>query len=233
MSRIRLAVQSLKRLSIYVAKFNIAPSRTPTTRQKTLRLNKMQAYSEPTVDRNKCWFCLYSNTSAEQVCNECQAPTPPTRTTDHKEITYRIFSFGSRANSYSGCEKLRASHFQQAIELLQAGTLVAIRVGVAPMYAILIKDANGAIRFSTRGMPPPTSGNHFTQFLHVGLAILATDPQPTTGKIAKINSNIIVLNPLTRFYIDNNLRPSDTSDYSTSSTSSEYSGLYVARAVSL
>jgi hypothetical protein len=116
-----------------------------------------------------------------------------TRTTDHEEITYQIFSFGSRANSYSGCEKLHASHFQQTIELLQAGTLVAARVGVAPIYAILIKDTNGAICFSTRGMPPPISGNHFTQFLHAGQAILVTDPQPTTIKIAKINSNIIVL----------------------------------------
>jgi hypothetical protein len=96
------------------------------------------------------------------------------------------------------------------------------------MYAILIKDADGAIRFLTRGMPPSISGNHFTQFLHAGQAILATDPQPTTGKIAKINSNIIVLIPLTRLYIDNNLRSSGTSDSSTSSTSSEYSGLYIA-----
>jgi hypothetical protein len=188
MSRIRGAVQGSKRLSIYVVEFNIKPSRTPTTRQKTLRPDKMQASSEPTVDRNKCWFCLYSNTSAEQVCIECQALTLPTRTTDHEETTYQIYSFGSRANSYSGCEKLHASHFQQTIELLQAGTLVAVRVGVAPMYAILIKDANGAIRFSTRAMPPPISGNHFTQFLHAGQAILATDPQLATGKMTKINS---------------------------------------------
>jgi hypothetical protein len=73
MSQVQLVVQGLKGLSIYV--FNIAPSRTPTTRQKPLRPDKMQAYSEPTVDRNKCWFCLYSNTSAEQVCIGCHAPT--------------------------------------------------------------------------------------------------------------------------------------------------------------
>jgi hypothetical protein len=48
------------------------------------------------------------------------------------------------------------------------------------------------------------------------------------GKIAKINSNIIVLIPLTRFYVENNLRSSSASGSSTLFTSSEYSGLCVA-----
>jgi hypothetical protein len=104
---------------------------------------------------------------------------------------------------FSCCEKLDASLFQQAIDILQSETLVAVRVGVDPMYAILIQDASGPVRFLTTVTPllapgAPAPGTPVTQFSTAGQFILGYDPAPGTGKIENIISNVIVLTPLPR-----------------------------------
>jgi hypothetical protein len=76
------------------------------------------------------------------------------------------------------------------------------------MYAILIKDADGTVRFSTTGTPHPAPGTIITQFYNASQVILLTDPAPATGKMENIISNVIVLTPLTRLYIDNSLSSS-------------------------
>ena len=205
-----ICCERLKRLSIYVNNSDLAPLRTrttgsPTTRQKILRPDKMAASLIPDIHRNKCWFCRETNMSTAKVRDnvECGAQITPTHGVN--PITYRIYSFGSRPMDFSCCEKLHASILQQAIEILQGGTLVAVRVGVAPRYAILIKDANGTVRFSTTETPPPSPGPSTTRFWNDSRAILHTNPAPNTGKIENIIAHVIVLIPLTRLYIPNSL----------------------------
>jgi hypothetical protein len=122
--------------------------------------------------------------SKDLMCYFCHAQTTPTRDGGEQRITYRFYSFGSRANELSGCQKLHASKLQETIEILQNATeRVAIRVGVDPMFAILINDANGNIRFSALGVTVLPNQSEIARFNQASQAILATDPNPTTGKI--------------------------------------------------
>jgi hypothetical protein len=175
----------------------------------------MHRHLVPDLDRNTCWFCLEQTTSNATVCDSCRAETTPTYDGPLR-ITYRIYSFGSRANEFSCCQKMHASKLTEAIQVLQAGAgRVAVRVGVKPMFAILIKDADGVIRFSARGVTLLSDLAEIAQFYQASQAILETDPSPTTGMIPTTNSNTTILTLLTRFYIYNTLKPciSPTEDY--------------------
>jgi hypothetical protein len=176
-----------------------APSTSPTTRQmipmtRTNSQHIVQAHRRPDADQDKCWFCGKGNTSTATECNFCYADTTPTRQ-GRRRVTYRIYSFGSQAKDFPRCEKQHASLLDQAVQLLDAGTLIAVRVGVDPMYAILIKDGDGTLRLKTEGVALPPNLSEIERFLHASRVILATDPDPDTGKTPKMHSNFIVLNP--------------------------------------
>jgi hypothetical protein len=150
------------------------------------------AHRTPDVDENKCWFCDHDNILTNTICDACLHNTTPTNN-GTVPVTYRMYSFGSRAKKISCCEKQHAILLGQALQLLDGGTFIAVRVGVHPKYAILIKDGNGAPRLSTGGLALPPNLSQRGQFLYASNIILATDPDPDTGKILNMHSNFMVL----------------------------------------
>ncbi|KAF2007397.1 hypothetical protein P154DRAFT_529033 [Amniculicola lignicola CBS 123094] len=147
----------------------------------------MQAHRIPNVGQNKCWFCEYQNPSYAVVCGCCRAQTPPTLV-DNEPVVYRIFSFGSRADGFSSSQELQSTLLKESIQTLEQESLVAIRVGVYPKYAILIKDDNGKTR-STIGDTTYTDettkplSEQCSEFLDFSRKILATNPENTTNHV--------------------------------------------------
>lgn len=139
---------------------------------------------------NNCWRCSSKNPSTAMVCrSNCLAEQIPTRTAlTRQRLKYLVYSFGQRADQLS-CKRLHASWLDEAVRILRTQTLVAVRVGVKPNFAIIIRDANGVIRRTfditasmTNRLPPPT-GNDITDFLAVARLILLTDPDQDKGKM--------------------------------------------------
>jgi hypothetical protein len=104
----------------------------------------MQAEFQPPVDQNKCWFCGAHHPSNQTACR-CAAQTPPTNTRGIKHV-YRIYSFGCNSRWFPSSQRLHESLLEQAVQILENGVLVVVRVGSDERFTILIKDANGSVR---------------------------------------------------------------------------------------
>ena len=121
---------------------------------------------------------------SSQITCACGAATTPTQSTTGKEIVYRIYSFGCNAGSFPSCQRLHESKLDLAVQALEDGVLVAVRVGSDPQRAILIKDANGGIRSSAQ-----TEGSSLRQdiskaeFLRVSRETLESHADKTAGKV--------------------------------------------------
>lgn len=140
---------------------------------------------------NGCWFCPYQSTSPDLTCPAvgCGAQQIPTtgRNLLSNSLIYNVLSFGQRADDLH-CTRLHTNWLDIAIDLFQSSTSVAVRVGVKPNFAIIIKDANGIIRGTTRITPGvqslrlPLTNNEATDLLNVARIILQTDPNQDKGK---------------------------------------------------
>jgi hypothetical protein len=144
-------------------------------------------YIIPDVDQNICWVCQYRNPSYGLICECCEAQLTPTCAIDQK-LKYRIFSFGPHAYQFSACQKLHASLLDEAVHILKNETLVAVRVGVDPNFAILIKDANGTIRSTlVKDSNTQEESSDVEKFMEASRTILNGDPDPTSGKHFKLS----------------------------------------------
>ena len=161
-------------------------------RQRLQPREKMLAYCHPDVDWNTCWVCKTYNPSYLLDCHICEAPITPT-CINHQNVAYRIFSFGSRAHQFDSCQKLHASLLEEAVQVLQDETQIAVRVGVDSECAVLIKDADGGIRSSTTEelsseASTQSASNEVTTFLEASRKILDADLDKTTGKVFPLRS---------------------------------------------
>jgi hypothetical protein len=136
----------------------------------------------PDVDQNTCWVCKHRNPSCALICERCVAHLTPT-CFESQKLEYRIFSFGPQAYRFSTCQKLHASLLDEAVQLLKDETLVAVRVGVDPKFAILIKDANGTVRSTILKVSnTQENSSEVDKFMEASRTILNGDPDPTSGK---------------------------------------------------
>jgi hypothetical protein len=130
----------------------------------------------PDTSLNKCWFCPRSLTTNTTRC-PCLAGAIP------RPRTYHILSFGQHADGF-GCQRLHRSLLEEAILYFNnTREPCAIRVGVGPRKAIIIKNHRGEVRTTIR--PPRLStgvGNSITHFGNAARAILNTDPDQSRGK---------------------------------------------------
>jgi hypothetical protein len=149
----------------------------------------MQTHIIPDVDQNTCWVCNHRNPSYGLICECCGAHLTPTNIEDQKQ-KYRIFSFGPHAYQFSACQKLHASLLEEAVQILKDETLVAVRVGVDPRFAILIKDADGTIRSTiVKDSNTREESSDVDEFMEASRTILNGDPDPTSGKHFKLSEN--------------------------------------------
>lgn len=139
---------------------------------------RIRARLEPTNDCNKCWFCLKNNLSQQTTCI-CGAKITPTRK-DNNKLVYRIFSFGCRSRDFPSCQRLHESLLNVAVQALEDSVLVAVRVGSDSQFAILIKDADGKVRFCASTPPRRIRGS---EFLEISRNILESHDDRTAGKL--------------------------------------------------
>jgi hypothetical protein len=146
----------------------------------------MQTHIIPDVDQNTCWVCKHQNASYSPSCEDCIAPLTPTLLEGQKQ-RYRIFSFGPQAYQFSACKKLHASLLDKAVQILREETLIAVRIGVDPKFAILIKDADGTLRSKiVDGSNTQENSSDINGFMEASRTILNRDPDPTSGKDFKL-----------------------------------------------
>jgi hypothetical protein len=145
----------------------------------------MQAYIDPPVDQNKCWFCKSSNLSEQSTC-KCRAETTPTRKKG-KKIEHRIYSFGSNCKHFPSYQRYHECLLDQAIQvvedtILEDAVLVAVRVGSDSRYAIFIRDGNGDVRSCTNATDRNLQ-KEITKsaFLQVSRAILESHDDRAAG----------------------------------------------------
>lgn len=87
--------------------------------------------SVPDAAGNICWFCTSSNASYNLACSSCRAQTTPKRK-DDKKLVYHKLSFGQRADTIRGCERLHASLLDVVVYQFQQRRLCAVQVGLDP-----------------------------------------------------------------------------------------------------
>jgi hypothetical protein len=149
----------------------------------------MQAHLIPDVDQNTCWVCTFRNLPYDFICRRCYSHTTPTRI-DEIKVAYQIFSFGSHTNQFPSCQRLHSNLFGEAVQVLQNGRNVAIRVGVGSRLAIIIKDANSTIRSTISGVSPIMKNTRLDTFIQTSIFILGTDPDLNTGRVPPSNRHI-------------------------------------------
>jgi hypothetical protein len=141
---------------------------------------------------NNCWRCSYKNISNATQCaiacttNGRHTVQTPTRDANSMPMSYHVLSFGQRADQLH-CQRIHASKLDEAMHVFRSRTLVAVRVGVQPNFAIIIKDADGTNRRTIDVTPglasgfPPGTGDAITDFLNMARVILLTDPDQNAG----------------------------------------------------
>jgi hypothetical protein len=79
------------------------------------------------------------------------------------------------------------SLLDEAVQVLKDETLVAVRVGVNPKFAILIKDANGTLRSTiVNAFDTQEKNTDVDKFVEASRTILNGDPDPTSGEHFKL-----------------------------------------------
>jgi hypothetical protein len=74
------------------------------------------------------------------------------------------------------------------VQILKEEILVAVRVGVDPNFAMLIKDANGTIRSTIMTVfNTEEKSSNVNTFMEASRTILNGDPDPTSGKHFKLS----------------------------------------------
>jgi hypothetical protein len=141
----------------------------------------MQAVLKPNDDYNECWFCKKINLSTRTTCM-CKAETTPTRD-DGMKVNYHIDSFGCSSRDFPSCPRLHESLLDLAVQELEKGVLVAVRVGSDSQFAILIKDADGKLRSCAKTTGSTLRGGiRQAEFLQISRDILTSHANRTTGK---------------------------------------------------
>jgi hypothetical protein len=141
----------------------------------------MLAKPQPPVDQNKCWFCRAHCPSNQMVCH-CNAQTPSTNSNRNKHA-YQIYSFGCNSRWFPSSQRLHESLLEQAIQILENGVLVVVRVGSDEQLAILIKDADGLVRCCAGTKEPELRWNlGQAEFLQESRNILESHADRTAGK---------------------------------------------------
>jgi hypothetical protein len=155
----------------------------------------MQAILKPNDDYNKCWFCKKINLSTQTTC-KCEAETTPTRTNVMK-VVYRIYLFGCNSRYFPSCPRLHESLLDLAVQELEKGVLVSVRVGSDSQFAILIKDADGRLRSCARTTASTElrGGIRQAECLQVSRDILNSHVDRTTGKAISEMHDIARSNP--------------------------------------
>jgi hypothetical protein len=159
-----------------------------TTDSSFTNYSAMEANATPNVARNVCWNCTREIRlpARATACYICNTETAPTSDGTQTPLNYHVLSFGERADEIHTCERLRGTLLDEAIQLFRTRTLVAVRIGVGENIAIMIKDANGAIRRTINMRHvfscAPRSQDSVTEFLNAAYVILLTEPDPDKGK---------------------------------------------------
>lgn len=142
----------------------------------------MQAHEIPITDGNKCWFCLKHNPSSLTTC-PCKAEPTPTKEVDGESLVYRTSTFGCHSKHFPSCQRLHEGLLDLAVEALQDGTFVAVRVGSDSEFAILIKDADGTARSCAKTIGSGLRlGIELAEFVQISRDILESHVDRTAGK---------------------------------------------------
>lgn len=153
-----------------------------------MKPQNMESLKKPDTSRNTYWCCKTSNATKNTSCSSCAAETTPTLDRDDRALRYHIVSFGKRADAIPACEKSHRNLLGVAIQdFRNRPGPCALRAGVDPNFAILIKDADGTIRSTIT----PTnlqnqivaSGDLVTDFQNAAVILLGSDPD--TGNVKK------------------------------------------------
>jgi hypothetical protein len=97
-----------------------------------------------------------NNLSKEKIC-KCEAETTPTFDNNGR-VAYRIFSFGCNSRHFASSQRLHERLRDLAVQRLEDGVLVAVRVGSDSQFAILAKDADGTVRSCVGTIGPRRDG---------------------------------------------------------------------------